>query len=582
VFEDITKAECKREHPDIDPSSWVDDDKGGWVSKDTVRRAEYFWCEYVEDEAIALLDGRTVLKSEVEGEIPPEMIEAKRPTVRKQWWWCKLLGGETEPIDKKPWPGSYLPIISVVGKEINIQGQRIIKGLVRDLKDPARMVNYSYSAAVESIALQNDVPYIAAAEALKGHETEWGQANRTTKAYLPFNAYDDDGNALPAPGRQSPAVMPAAQVQMLQLSVEQMRAASGQQNANFGIRSDAQSGIGIQRLKQQGEVATFHFPDNLARALRYEARVILDLIPAIYDTKRVIRVLGLDGNIDVATLDPEAQAAYSERLDAVAKDVERIFNPSVGMYDVVIDTGPSYMTQRQEAFAAMTDLASQRPELLQVAGDLIMRAADFPMAEQLAERLEKTLPPGLLDEKGTEKVPPAVQAKLQDQEQQMRQMGMALDQARQEVQRLQSIEQDKSAQAMKAQNDAELKARELELRQQEIQIDTFRAETERMKAQADAENAARQAQAAQEKEEAEAPQLDENGEPVPSEMQTLVQAVASLAQVIAQSHQALAEQQAATQEAIGALAEAQSAPKEIVVARDASGALRGRVVPTLQ
>ena len=588
VVEDITKEQCKRDHPGVDPTSWVQDGQSGWVTTDTIRRAEYFWCEYVKDEALLLVDGQEILRSDLQGqELPEGAIVEKRATFRKQWWWAKLLGGETEPLDKKEWPGSYLPIISCIGKEINVKGQIVRKGIVRDLKDPARMVNYSYSAAVESVALQNDVPYIAAAESIKGYETEWGQANRTTAAYLPFNAYDDDDRQLPPPARQQPAIMPSAQVQMLELSVEQMRAASGQQNANFGIRSDAQSGVGIQRLKQQGEVATFHFPDNLSRALRYEARVILDLVPAIYDTKRVIRVLGLDGDVDVATLDPEQQQAYMEKMSALQKDAEKIFNPNVGEYDVVIDTGPSYATQRQEAFQAMTELASQRPELLQIAGDIIMRAADFPMAQELAERLKKTIPPQLLEDTNKDQeIPPQVQAQLQSMQQQMEQMKQVLDAADQEVGRLQGVEQDKQAQMAKVQTDAELKSADLEIKAQQLEIDRFRAETERMQAQA---AIVQQQQQAEEANEPEGPELDENGQAVPSDMQQLVQAITSMAGMLAaaeqseaQSFDRLAEQQMALQQSIADLAMAQSAPKEIVVGRDEQGNLRGRVVPTLQ
>jgi hypothetical protein len=208
----------------------------------------------------------------------------------KQWKHCIIVGGHDEPLDQTDWLGSYLPIVSVVGKEIDINGQIVRKGLVRDLKDPARIVNYAYSETVQTLALQNKIPYLAAAEAIEGYETQWQNANNSNDSYLPFNAYDTEGNPLPAPRRQEPAVMPAAQIQLLELSLGQMRGASGQQNANFGIKSEAQSGIGIQRLKVQGEMATFHFPDNLARGLKYEAKILIDLIQKISTKAKVMRI----------------------------------------------------------------------------------------------------------------------------------------------------------------------------------------------------------------------------------------------------------------------------------------------------
>ena len=455
IFEDIPREQAKREHPEIDPQSWADESKkNGWenMEEGTFRRAEYFYCEH-EVVKVCQLDDGSVVKG---AEVPDGAVIVKERTADiRKWKWCKLVGGHDAPVDETDWLGDYLPIVSVVGKELNVNGEIVRKGQVRDLKDPARMVNFSYSEAVQTLALQNKVPYMAAAEAIEGYETIWGAANLENRAYLPFNAFTEDGNALPMPARQPPAIMPAAQVQMLQLSTEQMRAASGQQNANFGIKSEASSGIGIQRLKSQGEIATFHFPDNLARALRYEAKVLIDLIQKYYDTERVVRILGLDGQEKTATLQPELGGAYQEQPNEHG-EVQEIFNPQVGRYDVVVDTGPSFQTQRQEGAANLNELASRNPQLMQVAGDLIMRAQDFPYADKLADRLAKTIPPELLSD---EKNPALQQAQQQIQQmgQQMQQMAGMLENVAKSVE-----------------------AQELALKAREVEIKEFEAETKRI------------------------------------------------------------------------------------------------------
>jgi hypothetical protein len=475
IFEDLSKEQAAEEHPDMDASSWVEDDSG-WVGKDSIRRAEYFWCESEADTLLKLADGSISLASKlpkgvkVMGNylVKPDggqiEIVAQRETSRKVWYWCKLLGGDAKPIEKRVWPGQYLPIITVVGKEVNVNGEIVRKGVVRDLKDSGRMVNYSYSAAVETVALQNKVPYLASAESIEGFESIWGAANMENRAYLPYNALDADGNALQMPSRQAPATMATAQVQMLQLSVEQMRASSGQQNANFGIRSEAQSGVGIQRLKAQGEIATFHFPDNLARALGYEAKVILDLIPKLYDTKRIVRVLGLDGKQTAAMLDPDMDAAHQETQDEA---IEAAFNPLVGRYDVSIDTGPSYQTQRQESADALTSLTKSMPHLNDVAADLVVRSYDFPMAEEIATRLEKALPPGLKEQKGQAAIPPEAQQAMAQMKQQMAQMGEALGKAGDEVDKLEA--------------DHEAAEHANRIASEGREVDRFKAETERLK-----------------------------------------------------------------------------------------------------
>lgn len=472
VFEDVPIEQCKREHPDIDPQSW-EEDSSGWKTEETVRRAEYFYCTMVKETACLLQDGTSVLKSALQ---PGQIVVKERPTQVKKWKWCKLIGGHDNPVDETDWLGDYLPIISVVGKEICVGDEIVRKGQVRDLKDPARMVNYAYSETAQTLALQNKIPYMAAAEAIDGYEDEWAQANSSNSAYLPFNAYDESGNPLPKPERQQPSVMPAAQVQFLQLSTEQMRAASGQQNANFGIKSEAQSGIGIQRLKVQGETATFHFPDNLSRALRYEAKVLINLIAKYYDTARVVRILGMDGKEEQVRMEPGMGQAYHEQPGQDG-EIQKIFDPLVGKYDVTVDTGPSYQTQRQEGAANLNELAAKNPALMQVAGDLIMRAQDFPMADQMAERLAKTLPPNLQDKNdGQQDIPPEVQ-------QQMQQMGQQMQMMQQHIQQLEQEKQTKVVEARAklavAEHDAAVKREEAEGK---LRVEAYKAETERMAA----------------------------------------------------------------------------------------------------
>ena len=481
LFEDLPKDEVKRAHPGIDPSSWADNDKTAeWYTDDTIRIAEYFYCDYKKDTAYLLSDGTTRLKSKVDAgeEIPLGVtIEKERPTEIKSWHWCKLVGGHDEPVDKREWLGKYLPIIMVVGKELNVDGKVIRKGQVRDLKDPARMVNYAYSETVQTLALQNKIPYMGAAEAIEGYEDQWKTANTSDESILFWNAYDQDGKELPKPERQPSAVMPAAQIQLLQLSTEQMRAASGQQASNFGIRSEAQSGIGIQRLKVQGEIATFHFPDNLTRALRYEAKVLLDLIQKYYDSRRVVRILGLDGEEQSAILDPNQQEAYKEeeKIAGQGMAIERIFNPNVGLYDVVISVGPSFQTQRQESAVALADMSNHAKDPLSasILSYLAVKSADFAGSDEAAEMLRKALPPEFHDDKDRQpQIPPQVAQQMQMMGQQMQMMQQAL----QETQgKLQEAEAGAQTQIQKAMIDADTKLKQAEIdaaaKQQQAEID---------------------------------------------------------------------------------------------------------------
>lgn len=489
IFEDVSKEYVRRKWPDINPSSWAEDTQG-WVRKDSVRIADYFYCEYEDDVLYQLPTGESELKSK----IPPQILEqldlmvaakvlSTRTTKRKEWKICKLVGGESEPVEMTDWVGTTIPIVTVIGKELTVNGEVIRKGLVRDLKDPARMVNYSFSSAIESIALQNKIPYMAPAEAIEGYEQIWDSANIDNRAYLPYNHVDDSGNPIPAPSRQQGTQLATAQIQMLQIATEQMRGASGQHNASMGIKSEASSGIGIQRLKQQSEVSTFHFPDNMARALRYEAQILVELITSgkILDTRRVVRILGIDGKEQHAVLDPNAQQPYQESDGITEGDITRIFNPTIGRYDVAIDTGPSYMTQRQETAANVTEIAARNPQVMQLAGDLVFRSLDFPLADQFAKRFEKSLPPGLKEEKGQPQIPPQIQQAMQAAQQQIQQQDKVIQQMQAELQKNQTEQQRTMLEAQKAQAEGQIAQARLQLDQAKVQIDQFKAETDRAK-----------------------------------------------------------------------------------------------------
>ena len=283
--------------------------------------------------------------------------------------------------------------------------------------------------------------------------------------------------------------------------------------------------------------------------------VIMNLIRKVYDSKQVVMMLGLDGKHKSATLDPEMPQAHQDGN----KDVDAIFNPLVGRYDIVIDTGPSYQTQRQESAEALTNLSKGNPQLMQVAGDLIMRSYDFPMAEEMAKRLEKTLPPGLKDEEdGQPQVPPQLQQKMQQQDEMIKQMGTALENAHTEVTKL---EEEKEFKLMELQ----IKAQDSDTKRLQVvgagmspeQIQALVAES----VQAALANSPSQ-QFAEEQQEV------EQGEPQPDPNAQLMDMVAGLHGKMDQSNQ-LATQHGELVQGIHGLTQQLARPKTII--RDETG-----------
>ena len=404
---------------------------GGWLDEDHVRVAEYFRKSLDEDVLHLLPDGSSARESEVADDRLDDLRQLSvrsRRILDGRIEWFKIVGGEI--VDRAVWPGRYIPLVRVIGEEAVIEGRLERKGHVRALKDPQRIYNYWSSSAVESVALQSKTPYVAAAELIETYQDYWDTANTANHSVLPYNARDDQGNPLPEPKRQEPPQMPQAYIQGLQIAQNEMNMTSGQYQPTLGQPSPYEtSGRAIQARQRQGDTATYHFVDNLATAIRFTGRILIDLIPKIYDTPRILRILAPDGTVDRIQLDPTqrlalqhvpnpAQAEAAGGItpptpqQAMAASVTRIFNPAVGTYEVQADVGPAYATKRQEAFNAFTQIVQTAPQIMQVAGDLLFKAADFPMAEELAERLQRLVPPQALGQGPSPEVA-AMQQQLQ-------------------------------------------------------------------------------------------------------------------------------------------------------------------------
>jgi hypothetical protein len=381
IFRDIPKDEFERDYPDCEPIDWPINNGTNWLKGDSIRVAEYFRMEDKKDTLYALPDGSTYKKNDLDKETV-ERLEAgvktkevkKREIKSQAIKWFLIAGNKI--LDRKDWPGKYIPIVRVVGEEKEIDGKLDRKGHTRSMKDAQRMYNYNSSASVEYGALQTKTPILAPNEAVEGFEKYWDRANLENLPYLPYNHLDEAGNIIPKPERMNPPVASQLFLQGMQVASNEMNMASGQYEAQFGNNPTAQSGKALNALQRKGDTATFHFIDNVARAIKYTGKILVDLIPKIYDTERVVRILGEDGSEKMVKLNPNMEKAYAKERDAMTGKIEEIYNPTVGRYDVAVAVGPSYTTRRQEAFDALIQISQGNPQLMQVAGDLIMKAAD--------------------------------------------------------------------------------------------------------------------------------------------------------------------------------------------------------------
>jgi hypothetical protein len=316
-----------------------------------------------------------------------------------------------------------------------------LSGIVRNAKDAQRMYNYWVSQEAEMLALAPKAPFIGYGGQFEGYEQQWKTANTTNWPYLEVNpdVTDGQGSVLPLPQRAQPPMASQGLLQAKLGASDDIKSTTGQYDSSLGATSNERSGKAILARERQGDTGTYHFVDNLARAVRYATRQIVDLIPKIYDTQRIARIIGLDGETKMAKIDPMQPEPVRKIQDDFGDVIDIIYNPGVGKYDVCVTTGPSYMTKRQESMDAMSQILQGNPNLWAIAGDLFIKNMDWPGAQEMAARFAKTIDPKLLED--DDKTPALLQA-----EQQMQAMGQEMEQMHQ---MLQSMSQSMEAQELK-------------------------------------------------------------------------------------------------------------------------------------
>jgi len=468
ISQDLEKDEYERQFPNAAPITSImsqgvgDDSLSQWLNENTIRIVEYFYYTHTPTKLnlypgnMSHFDGSPEDKEMKQMGLKP--IKSRIVDVKKVKW---MKSNGYEVLQEQDWAGKWIPVIRVIGNEFEVDGRIYVSGLVRNAKDAQRMYNYWVSQEAEMLALAPKAPFIGYGGQFEGYENQWKTANTTNWPYLEVNpdVTDGMGATLPLPQRAPPPLAQTGLIQAKMGASDDIKSTTGQYDSSLGATSNERSGKAILARERQGDVGTFHYGDNLTKAIRFATRQLIDLIPKIYDTERIARVIGIDGEVSMAKINPEQDEPVKKIVDDTGVVIEKIYNPSVGYYDVVATTGPGYMTKRQEAMEAMAQILQGNPQLWAVAGDLFVKNMDWPGAQELAERLAKTIDPKLLSADDED---PALQAA----QQQMQAMG-------QEMEGMHAMLQNVSK---------SMEAQEMERKDFEAQIKLFDAETKRLTA----------------------------------------------------------------------------------------------------
>ncbi len=395
----MSKEAFNKAYPDKPTTNWEGNAVSqewyqDWSKKDEVLIAEYFWLkpttktiwrmaadkrvvdvtdmEEAERDALVESQAREALEN---GEAPPPQPYEERQIDSNEVWRAVINGADIleEP---RQWPGRYIPVINVLGEEIFLEDSRTMRGLVRVGKDSQRMINYHNSAAIEHVSLSPKQPYLVTTEQVSGLESEWQIANRQN---APYQRYNFDPNAPGPPQRAKGPEIPAALLTLKQESVKGFQATTNVYPSSTGADANEISGVAIQKRDTQGDVANFHYVDNLQHAIAYCGKQLIDLIPKFYDGERIVRILGEDDAEDMVAINV---------VDPVTDEIKN--DMTAGQYDMVIMSGPSYSTKRAEAAAFFEKfMQAATPQERALVMDLLVKQLDIAGVDELYERLRK-------------------------------------------------------------------------------------------------------------------------------------------------------------------------------------------------
>ena len=471
----MRRDEYRVRYGDIDPLGWQYQAQGDrlndWSTKEQVRIAEYWRVHRKMDTLHMLSDGSTKFTDELPSD---DLLEAAgievvrtRRVMRKYVEWYLL--SATKILDKREWPGKWIPIIPVYGREVDLNGRIVRKGMIRDLRDPARMYNYGQTTMTEVAALQPKAPWLIAEGQMEGHEAAWRDANRKPIVALPYKpTTGPNGELLQPPMRQAPMAPAPGLAQWIQGAQSDFLAVAGMPSEpGQDAQGEVVSGIAIRRRQGISDISHFDFADNLTRSLRHIGNIVSDLIPHFYDTQRIQRIIGEDGSPDTTTINEKVRDPISQAILKVKNDM------TGGLYDTVVDTGPGYQTKREEAAEAMLELLTTPlgEMTAKVAGDVVVRSMDFPEADTIADRMAAMIPGAQIDKDSD--IPPKAQMMikgLQQQLQQMQQSHMALELELKTKSGLEQMKQQSETQRlqMREQAQTERTAMELNVRREDV------------------------------------------------------------------------------------------------------------------
>ncbi len=485
VTEDLPREEFERLYPKAkldsldsfastgDTSGWKD-----WVGKDAIRIAEYWRVTYTDEKWIALADGSIHQVKDFpkkDEQDPQNAVLAKRVVRRPTVEGYKI--NACEVLEEMEWLGSRIPLIPILGEELNVDGKVILRGVIEEGMDAQRMTNFMYSGAVENFALLPRTPILAATGAVDAYKEIYQTLNTTNWSWAPWDAFDSDGRPMPPPQLMPRDGTPiTAAAELMRISEECVKATTGWSDAALGAEDRRTvSGRAKQSEIQQNDLGSSNYADGVQRALVYIGELVVELLPKITRPGQILHVLGIDDEPDQVMVgqhfmkgqDGQPQAIAPEQAAQMKAGVAQFFDPSKGRYAIAVSVGKKDATKREEGSHALGELIPHLPpEMGAALTPVYIEQLDFEGSHKAAEIARKALPPGLQpqDENGPD--PQLMAAQQQIQQLQQALQGKQAEQQAKEAAALQRTQMEGQIKLQEAQMDRQTRLDEAQLDRQ--------------------------------------------------------------------------------------------------------------------
>lgn len=344
VLDSMRESTFARRYPKAKKRSFTGSDRErapGWFSADNITVAEYWVRDEVDNDGEKLYNV------------------------------TQYITNGLEILEKNEWIGSWIPIVMVLGEELYVrtsgQSKRMFMSLVRRARAAQQMLAYVASQEAEEFGMAPRAPFLV----LKGtvDPTIWATAHKTPRAYLEYDGptgWNWTQGAPPVPIRVP--FIPNAQA--YEIAYERWRRAI---QAAMGIsplptsaqRQNEKSGVALEKIQNQEAIGAFHFTDNFARALGNTGRQINELITKLAELDSLpSQLLGKDQkDEDVALKVAPSTQKRSESAASEELPEEHLFFAHEGQFEIAVDDGPNYLSQREEASNFADTLLQFLPKL---------------------------------------------------------------------------------------------------------------------------------------------------------------------------------------------------------------------------